>query len=140
MDLKSYKTKIEKYLDIFNNQTNQFLKTTSEYTQSCIKESEEKMKSLFSILEDRLGDTRIENANYSVGMEKLTNTLKKEINNFYLFKNELMQKVDSSITDMRKDNSKIFKLFSGYKKGFNLLQLKFTQLSEFIKDMRFRVN
>ena len=59
MDLKSYKTKIEKYLDIFNTQTNQLLKTTSDYTNACIKESEEKTKSLFSILEDRLGDTRI---------------------------------------------------------------------------------
>ena len=140
MDLKSYKTKIEKYLDIFNTQTNQLLKTTSDYTNACIKESEEKTKSLFSILEDRLGDTRIENANYSVGMEKLTNTLKKEINNFYLFKSELTQKVDTSVTDLRKDNTKIIKLFTGYKKGFNLLQHKFTQLSEFIKDMRFRIN
>ena len=140
MDLKSYKTKIEKYLDIFNTQTNHLLKTTSDYTNACIKESEKKTKSLFSILEDRLGDTRVENANYSIGLEKLTNSLKKEINNFYLFKSELIQKVDTTVTDLRKDNTKIIKLFTGYKKGFNLLQHKFTQLSEFIKDMRFRIN
>ena len=73
-------------------------------------------------------------------MEKLTNTLKKEINDFYLFKSELLQKFDTTVTDLRKDNTKVIKLFTGYKKGFNLLQHKFTQLSEFIKDMRFRIN
>ena len=34
----------------------------------------------------------------------------------------------------------MIKLFTGYKKEFILLQHKFTQLSEFIKDMRFRIN
>ena len=140
MDLKSYKTKIEKYLDIFNTQTNQLLKAANEYANTRIKDSEEKTKAVLTILEDRLGHTRIENANYSVGLEKLTNSLKKEITNFYLFKNELVQKVDSSVTDIRKDNAKVIKLFAGYKKGFNILQHKFTQLSEFIKDMRFRIN
>ena len=140
LDFKGYKTKLEGLIEVFNGQINKILETTSEYTRTYVKESEDKLKSMFSILEDRLSDTRVENANYAVGLEKISKTLQNDLKNLDTIKNELYQKVDSSVADMRKDNAKIIKLFSGYRKGFNLLQHKFTQLSEFIKDMRFRIN
>ena len=140
LDFKGYKAKLEGLIDVFNTQVNKILETTGEFTKTCVKESEEKMKSMFSILEDRLSDTRIENANYVIGVEKVSKTLQTELKNIYTIKNELFQKVDSSVADIRKDNTKVIKLFSGYRKEFNLLQQKFTQLSEFIKDMRFRIN
>ena len=140
LDFKGYKQKLEGLIEVFNNQINKILSTTSEFTKTCVKESEEKIKSMISILEDRMSETRIENANYAIGMEKLTKTLQTELKNLYILKNDLYQKVDSSVTEIRKDNTKVIKLFSGYRKGFNLLQHKFTQLSEFIKDMRFRIN
>ena len=140
MDLKSYKTKLEGLIEVFNNQVNNILSTTSEYTNTSIKDSEERMKGVLSILEDRISEARIENANYAVGLEKRSEALQNEIKSLYTLKNDLNKKVDTSVTDLRKDNTKIIKLFTGYKKGFNLLQHKFTQLSEFIKDMRFRIN
>jgi hypothetical protein len=129
LDFKGYKQKLEGLIEVFNNQINKILSTTSEFTKTCVKESEEKIKSMISILEDRMSETRIENANYAIGMEKLTKTLQTELKNLYILKNDLYQKVDSSVTEIRKDNTKVIKLFSGYRKGFNLLQHKFTQLS-----------
>ena len=41
---------------------------------------------------------------------------------------------------MKNDNNRVVKLFTGYKKQFHIIQHKFTQLSEFIKDVRFRIN
>ena len=140
MDLKNYKIKLEGLISTFNTQVNNILKTTGDFTKACIKESENKTNSMLSILEDRMSETRIENANYAIGLEKLSKNLQNEIKNIYTLKNELNKKVDSSLTEMRKDNLKVIKLFSGYKKEFNLLKHKFTQLSEFIKDMRFRTN
>ena len=140
MDLKSYKIKLEGLIDTFNTQVNNIIKKAGDFTKACIKESEVKTNSMFSILEDRMNETRIENANYAIGLEKISKNLQSEIKNVYTLKEELNKKVDTSITEMRKDNIKIIKLFSGYKKGFTLLQHKFTQLSEFIKDMRFRTN
>jgi len=140
LDLKSYKTKLEGLIEVFNNQVNKILSTTQEYTNTSVTDCESRMKSMLSILEDRMSETRIENANYAIGLEKISKNLQSELNNVLLVKKDLYKKFDSSIANIKSDNTRIIKLFSGYKKGFNLLEHKFTQLSEFIKDMRFRIN
>ena len=140
LDFKGYKQKLEGLIEVFNQQINKILNTTSEFTKTCVKDSEEKFKSMISILEDRMSETRIENANYAIGLEKITKTLQEELKNINIVKSQLYKKVDSAVANLRKDNTKVIKLFTGYKKEFILLQHKFTQLSEFIKDMRFRIN
>ena len=140
IDLKSYKSKLENIISSFNTQIDTLLNTTKDYTQTCIKECEERMKSIYNVYDDRLQDARIENANYAIGLERATDVLKKELEKLYIIKNELYEKVDNGIEEIKKDNTKVTKLFIGYKNGFNLLQNKFTQLSDFIKDIRFRIN
>jgi hypothetical protein len=105
-----------------------------------VKELEENIKSIFNVYDDRLQDTRIENANYAVGLERATDTLKKELEHLYIIKKELYEKVDSGIEEIKDDNTRVVKLFTGYKKNFHLIQHKFNQLSDFIKDIRFRIN
>ena len=140
IDLKNYKEKLENTISSFNSQINKLLNTTSEYTKTCVKECEDRMKSIYNVYDDRLQDARIENANYAIGLEKATDSLKKELENLYIVKNELYKKVDNGIIEMKNDNTRVTRLFIGYKKGFTLLQHKFTQLSEFIKETRFRYN
>ena len=140
IDFKNYKEKLDNTISSFNSQINKLLNTTSEYTKTCVKECEDRMKSIYNVYDDRLQDARIENANYAIGLEKATESLKKELENLYIVKNELYKKVDNGIIEMKNDNTRVTRLFIGYKKGFTLLQHKFTQLSEFIKDIRFRIN
>ena len=140
IDLKGYKTKLENTISSFNSQINTLLNTTSEYTKTCVKECEERMKSIYNLYDDRLQDARIENANYAIGLEKATDVLKNELENLYVIKKELYEKVDSGILEVKNDNTRVVKLFTGYKKNFNVMQHKFTQLSDFIKDIRFRIN
>ena len=140
LDFKSYKTKLENIISSFNTQINTLLNTTSEFTKTCVKEAEERMKSIYNIFDDRLQDARIENANYAIGLEKATEVLKKELENLYVVKSELYEKVDKSMAEVKNDNTRVVKLFTGYKKNFHIMQHKFTQLAEFIKDVRFRIN
>ena len=140
LDFKSYKTKLENIISSFNTQINTLLNTTSEFTKTCVKEAEERMKSIYNIFDDRLQDARIENANYAIGLEKATEVLKKELENLYVIKSELYEKVDKSMAEVKNDNTRVVKLFTGYKKNFHIMQHKFTQLAEFIKDVRFRIN
>ena len=140
LDFKGYKTKLENSISAFNTQINTLLNTTSEYTKTCVKELEKNIKSIFNVYDDRLQDTRIENANYAVGLERATDALKKELENLYIIKKELYEKVDSGIEEIKDDNTRVVKLFTGYKKNFHLIQHKFNQLSDFIKDIRFRIN
>ena len=140
LDFKSYKTKLENIISSFNTQINTLLNTTSEFTKTCVKEAEERMKSIYDIFDDRLQDARIENANYAIGLEKATEVLKKELENLYVVKSELYEKVDKSMAEVKNDNTRVVKLFTGYKKNFHIMQHKFTQLADFIKDVRFRIN
>ena len=140
LDFKSYKTKLENIISSFNTQINTLLNTTSEFTKTCVKEAEERMKSIYNIFDDRLQDARIENANYAIGLEKATEVLKKELENLYVVKSELYEKVDKSMAEVKNDNTRVVKLFTGYKKNFHIIQHKFTQLADFIKDVRFRIN
>ena len=140
LDFKSYKTKLENIISSFNTQTTSLLNTTSEFTKTCVKECEERMKSIYNIYDDRLQDARIENANYAIGLERATEALKKELQNLYIIKKELYEKVDSGILEVKNDNTRVVKQFSGYKKNFRIMEHKFTQLSDFIKDIRFRIN
>jgi len=140
LDFKGYKTKLENSISSFNSQIDTLLKTTSEFTKKCVQEAEERMKSIYNIYDDRLQDARIENANYAIGLEKATEVLKKELENLYVVKNELYEKVDKGMQEVKNDNTRVVKLFSGYKKNFHIIQHKFTQLSDFIKDIRFRIN
>ena len=140
LDFKGYKTKLENSISSFNSQIDTLLKTTSEFTKTCVQEAEERMKSIYNIYDDRLQDARIENANYAIGLEKATEVLKKELENLYVVKNELYEKVDKGMQEVKNDNTRVVKLFSGYKKNFHIIQHKFTQLSDFIKDIRFRIN
>jgi len=140
LDFKGYKTKLENSISSFNSQIDTLLKTTSEFTKTCVQEAEERMKGIYNIYDDRLQDARIENANYAIGLEKATEVLKKELENLYVVKNELYEKVDKGMQEVKNDNTRVVKLFSGYKKNFHIIQHKFTQLSDFIKDIRFRIN
>ena len=140
LDFKGYKTKLENSISSFNTQIDTLLKTTSDFTKTCVQEAEERMKSIYNIYDDRLQDARIENANYAIGLEKATEVLKKELENLYVIKNELYEKVDKCLQEAKNDNTRVVKLFTGYKKNFHVMQHKFTQLSDFIKDIRFRIN
>ena len=140
LDFKGYKTKLENTISSFNTQVNSILNTTSEHTKTCINNLEEKIKSIFSIYDDRLQDTRLENASYAVGLERATETLKKELEKLVIFRRDLYEKVENGILEVKNDNTRVVKLFTGYKKNFHIIQHKFTQLSDFIKDIRFRIN
>ena len=140
LDFKGYKTKLENTISSFNTQVNSILNTTSEHTKTCINNLEEKIKSIFSIYDDRLQDTRLENASYTVGLERATETLKKELEKLEIFRRDLYEKVENGILEVKNDNTRVVKLFTGYKKNFHIIQHKFTQLSDFIKDIRFRIN
>ena len=49
LDFKSYKKKLENTNPSFNTQTNTLLNTTSEFTKTCVKELEERIKSIFNV-------------------------------------------------------------------------------------------
>ena len=135
-----YKKKLESMQEDLKKQMNSIIETNKTYTKEKITEAEEKMQSLIQLYDDRLQDTRVENAHYSIGLEKKAEELSKLIVNVENTKNELYNKFDKEVKVI-KDNYESTKVFFyKYKKQYILLKDRFTQLAEFIKDIRFRTN
>ena len=140
MDLVPYKKKIDDGMEFIRLQVNHIINSSNEYTIKSVNESEQRMKSLIQLYDDRLQDTRVENAHYSIGLVKKSEELSRLISNVHDVKADIYKKLKDEVNNMKGDQRQVLRLFTGYKKQFNLIKDKFTQLSEFIRDVRFRAN
>ena len=75
--MSAFKKKIDGALDTFKIQINNL--TPKEITNQMIHEVEEKFESTLKLYDDRLQDTRVENANYSVGIQKKSEEMIKQM-------------------------------------------------------------
>ena len=121
-------------------QVDHIINSANAFTIKKINDSEQRTKSLIQLYDDRLQDTRVENANYAIGLEKRSEELLRQIKNVYEIKIEINKKIKEELTSNKGDQQKLMKLFNYYKKEFTQIKNKFIQLSEFIRDVRFRAN
>ena len=140
MDLSQYKNKLETLIQSFKIQIDTINNNCNQFTTSKINESEEKMKNLMLIYDDRLQDTRVENANYAVGLVKTCDELREQIKMIDNLKNEFYTKMENEVDNMKDDNQKVYEKFTGYRAEFNFFKDKLSQISEWIRDVRFRIN
>ena len=76
--MTEFKKKIDGALDAFKIQINNL--TPKEITNQMINDLEKKFENTFKLYDDRLQDTRVENANYSVGIQKKSEEMSKQMN------------------------------------------------------------
>ena len=79
MDLTPFKKKIDGAIEAFKIQINNL--TPKEITNQMVNDLEEKMQSNFKLYDDRLQDTRVENSHYSMGIQKRSEEIEKQIQN-----------------------------------------------------------
>ena len=140
LDLKTYKQKLENLTKSLQSQIDSITLATTQFTNRAITESEERIKNLMKIYDDRLEDMRVENGKYAIQLKNQSSSLSSEWNKVMNIKNEIYAKFENEVQEMKKSNSEAAKHFDRYKKEFKLIKNRFTQLSEFIKDVRFRIN
>ena len=137
LDLQSYKKKLEIIVDSFNLQISNFNKQNSQIINQKINESELKFYEHFKIYDDKIHNIRLENSKYVINSKKEFDNILNEWKKIPDIKNEIFGKFEN---DIQKFHHSILKKFEGYKKEFNIIKNRFIQLSEFIKDVRFRIN
>ena len=140
LDLKSYKTKLENLIQSFKLQIDNITKSMTEFTTKSVNDCEERIKNLLKIYDEKLIDIRIENNHYSNNLIEEFDKMKKDWGKILDIKKDIYYKLDNEINNMKDTTNNVSLKFEGYKKEFNLIKNRFTQLSEFIKDVRFRVN
>lgn len=140
LDLKSYKGKLETLTKSLQSQIDAINLASTQYTNRAVSECEERIKSLLKIYDDRLEDMRVENGKYAIQLKTQSNNLASEWNKVMNIKNEILVQFEAKVQEMKQSNLALVKNYEGYRKEFKLIKNRFTQLSEFIKDVRFRIN
>ena len=117
--MTSFKKKIDGIIEAFKIQIHNL--TPKEVTYQIVNDLEKKMNNVFKIYDDRLQDTRVENANYSVGIQKKAEEMDKHINSLMAaqkYINKKLEKVEdienfnSLIEELSGINPKINKIFN----------------------------
>ena len=140
LDLKSYKTKLENLIQSFKLQIENITKSMTEFTTKSVNNCEERINDLLKIYDEKLIEVRIENNKYSNNVKEEFDKMQKDWGKILQIKKDIYYKLDSEISNMKDTCNNVSLKFEGYKKEFNLIKNRFTQLSEFIKDVRFRAN
>ena len=140
LDLNTYKKKLESIVQNLQSQKDGIIEQNNDLLNKKMKEIEEKFKSLIALYDERLAGTRAENSQYIKNMQETVIKFKNELTDFENLKGKIFEEIQKEGRILRIENEKTQNIFIGYKKEFNLLKDRFTQLSEFIKDVRFRIN
>ena len=140
MDLKNYKIKLESMIKTFKTQLDNLMKDANSFTKRSIEECEDRIKLLFDRVDERIRETRVENANFMLDFQKTVDDLRAEITNIGEVKTEILKKLDENLLLTKHENKQVMDNFGNYKKDFNILKDRLTQLAIFIKDIRFRTN
>ena len=129
IDFKTYKVKLDNSIQNFKFQFDGINRTLKEYTNKQFYDCEEKIKNNFNILENKIKDIQNEN---NQNLNELNNRIENiDINKQFIIPEK---------KEENEFNNNLLNKFNNIQNDFNLIKRKFTQLSEFIKDVRFRTN
>ena len=105
-----------------------------------MEENEKQLKKIFDEYKQKLTGIKVENDEYIRDMQTTTLKFRRELEEFEFAKNKISNDIKEEGRLLIEENDKTQNIFRGYKKEFNLMKDRFTQLSEFVKDVRFRIN
>ena len=140
LDLKSYKIKLESLIKTFKSQFENIMKEIHSFTRKSVSECEDRIKLLLDRVDERIKETRVENATFMFDFQKTIDDLNKELVKMGELKNELYKKFDDKVDEIKEDNKNVLENFGNYKREFYIVKDRITQLAGFIKDIRFRTN
>ena len=140
LDLKSYKTKLETLIQSFKIQIDNICLTLTEFSTQKVNDCENRMKSRFDKYDDELNEIKIQNNKYIEELKNKFNSLVIDWEKVLEIKKEIFIKFDLDIKEFKNENNKLKQKLEENKSEFDLIKDRFTKLSEFIKDVRFRKN
>lgn len=139
-DLKSYKERMEKILGMINLEMKNTHNKFADYCTKTFKDYEKMTQDKLDIIVGNIDNIRIENGKYSFDLLNKTKELKLEYDKLLSLKEEIYKHNEEDLNKHKILNDNLVKIFNSNKDEFKLLKKRFTELSEFIKDVRFRSN
>ena len=140
IDLKSYKEKLENIIQSFKLQNENMNNTFLNHCKKILKENKENFEERVKITEDKLEFLRIENNKHSNELIETTKKLNIEWDKLNIFKIEVNKRLENNELKVEQFHQDMLNKFEISKNDNLLIKQKFINLSEFIKDVRFRRN
>ena len=140
LDLKSYKDKLEGLVKQFGQQIEGIKAIFLDYCKKSVDDCENKFNERIKTTESRIESMRVENGKYAIELKTQCNDLGIQWEKIQKLKEEVYVRFDEEVDKFKKMHSGTESIMDEYKKEFKLIKKKFTELSEFIKDVRFRKN
>ena len=140
LNSKKYKEQLD---NLIKKEEAELIKVTNKTTNICNTKFEKYEK----ILEDKFNSTlevveniRLENSKYAASLIEKTKDLTIEKEKLNSIKKEIFDEFEEELKKFRKEVLNNTKVFLSNQNEFKILKQRFTQLSEFIKDARFKKN
>ena len=140
LDHKKYKEKLDSIINNNKTQLETTQKKLEEYMKNEIKQCDTNCIDRINIIEKRIEALRIENGKFSYELIERSKELKIKWEKLDNVEQNLNIRFDEEMEKYNKEVEKITKKVDKSKNEFNLIKLRFTELSDFIKDIRFRKN
>ena len=140
IDLKSYKEKIEQNLETFNLQLKDFDNKNSVFSKNLKNEIDEKIENNLNLINKTIQDVRVDNIKAAKELNLNSEKLKKQTEETFKFRFNLKESFEKEINDLKSQFKIVNDTFLDFKKEYKLIKIKFAELIEFIKDVRFRRN
>ena len=140
LDLKQYKDKLESLIFQFTQSLNQFSTQQITYCNDIKRETFLHVDERIKDVNENIEKVRIENGNEAVKLRQKGDDLKQETEKVITFKKEITDKFEEEVSLFKGNSEELTKAFERYKREFNKIRSRFSDLVEFIKDVRFRRN
>ena len=139
LDFQSFKVKLDSNLKNLKTQIENASKSMNDYTKKCVHQSEIRMTDIIKTYDDRIHEVRLENHKYAIELQEKANNLNDEIEKVNNVKDEIFDKVKREIDYVKQGNYAVTIKFEGYKKEFNQIKSRISQINEYLKDMKFKI-
>ncbi len=135
--MKKFKEKTETAINQFNLRSESSENKYFEFCSNKINEAKLELMDKFNILEECINNLKIENGKYSYDLIKKSEDLQNQLNILKNLEDNINNKLKEQAEQYKSYNDDILKLFDSQNEEFKLIKSRFTELSEFIKDVRF---
>ena len=140
LDTKRYKEKLESLIGQNKIQFETAQNKINDYCTKGLQQCDNICKDRMNIIERRVEALRLENGQHAFDLKKKAEELKIKWDKLDKIENHLNQKFNDEWDKYNDIVDKINIKYDKNKEEFKIIKNRFTELSEFIKDIRFRKN
>ena len=137
---KKYKERIETLINNLNLRSAEIYQACNNICLEKLKNFENSINKRCETTEGLLEKLRLENSEYAMELKERVERINIDWEKLQRIKNETYERIDEELKKFNKIVEKNNIIFNSNKNEFKLIKQKFTQLSEFIRDVRFQKN